>query len=278
MSIPTRTTEEQNKWITPKNILAFGQLYYQRNSTIALNKMRKVQIESNQLAKISNQHLQNINQNTQDIKYELKDLNETTTELRDLAKDQLAITTYYAALKETELELDKKKYDEAEARRIIKENEKKENSYKRDAFHHLEEDLIELENSKISNLEKYISVKTLESILQEYKIDTTLTDDLVEKKMISNFIKKMKNLHEICTTKLSAQDQIDYNEIVSIINQNLKTDNEKIKKQIRPKITELRNKVTYLSSLKDKIYKLNQTNSLYEIVKSFHSIIKNFKK
>ena len=70
-----------------QNILSFGNLWYQRKSSIALENMSEIQSETLKQNEIANEKLEEISGSLNDLSYELSDLNATSkAQLSELKK------------------------------------------------------------------------------------------------------------------------------------------------------------------------------------------------
>ena len=206
MSVPT-TSEKQQK---TANLLAAGNLWYQRKSSIALEKMSQVSAQSLEQSKLTNAKLSNINNNIK--------------ALASIADEQTREMKKQTALQE-------QKYAEEEARRIQKENEDRENEFLKDAFFHLKKELTELEESEKSNLEKYFSIMSVSSLMSKYKISTSLTQDLNEKQIISDSLDKIKTIESELLKNFSEQDNKDLNTIFEIMEEDEESQIREFEKQ-----------------------------------------------
>ena len=242
MSAPKTTLEKQQR---AANLLAAGNLWYQRKSSIALEKMSQVNAQSLEQSKITNAKLSNINNNIK--------------ALASIADEQMRETKKQTALQE-------QKYAEEEARRIQKENADRENEFLRDAFFHLKKELTDLEESEKSNLEKYFSIMSVSSLMSKYKISTSLTQDLNEKQIISDSLDKIKTIESELLNKFSEQDNEDLNTIFEIMEEDEES-------QIR----ELEKQKSEIEGISKDIEDLKTSNNLGEIVKKYQKIVEEIK-
>ena len=241
MSVPT-TTEKQQK---TANLLAAGNLWYQRKSSIALEKMSQVSAQSLEQSKLTNAKLSNINNNIK--------------ALASIADEQTREMKKQTALQE-------QKYAEEEARRIQKENEDRENEFLKDAFFHLKKELTELEESEKSNLEKYFSIMSVSSLMSKYKISTSLTQDLNEKQIISDSLDKIKTIESELLNNFSEQDNKDLNTIFEIMEEDEES-------QIR----EFEKQKSEIEGISKDIEDLRTSNNLGEIIKKYQKIVEELK-
>jgi len=193
MAIAKTNLEKQQK---TANLLSAGNLWYQRKSSIALERMGQTQTMMLEQQHVTNAKLANISANI--------------TKLGQIAEDQVRELKLQSARQE-------QRHLEEDSRRILKENEDKEMSFRRDAFFHLSEELLELESSKVSNLEKYFSIMSVSSLMDKHEISTSLTNDLSEKKIIQDTLNKIKDLEQSILKKFSKQDNLDLNAIFEIM-------------------------------------------------------------
>ena len=242
MSAPKTTLEKQQR---AANLLAAGNLWYQRKSSIALEKMSQVNAQSLEQSKITNAKLSNINNNIK--------------ALASIADEQTREMKKQTALQE-------QKYAEEEARRIEKENADRENEFLRDAFFHLKKELTELEESEKSNLEKYFSIMSVSSLMSKYKISTSLTQDLNEKQIISDSLDKIKTIESELLNKFSEKDNEDLNTIFEIMEEDEES-------QIR----ELEKQKSEIEGISKDIEDLKTSNNLGEIVKKYQKIVEELK-
>lgn len=241
MSVPT-TSEKQQK---TANLLAAGNLWYQRKSSIALEKMSQVSAQSLEQSKLTNAKLSNINNNIK--------------ALASIADEQTREMKKQTALQE-------QKYAEEEARRMQKENKDRENEFLKDAFFHLKKELTELEESEKSNLEKYFSIMSVSSLMSKYKISTSLTQDLNEKQIISDSLDKIKTIESELLNNFSEQDNKDLNTIFEIMEEDEES-------QIR----ELEKQKSEIEGISKDIEDLKISNNLGEIIKKYQKIVEELK-
>ena len=193
MAIAKTNLERQQR---TANLFAAGNLWYQRKSSIALEKVAQMQTKILEQHHITNAKLTNIDNNIK--------------QLGRIAEAQLRELKLQTARQE-------KRDLEEDIRRTIKKNEDKEMAFRRDAFFHLSEELLELESSKVSILEKYFSIMSVSSLMDKYKVSTSLTTDLSEKKIIKNCLDKVNNMEKSILKKFSKQDNSDLNAIFDIM-------------------------------------------------------------
>lgn len=239
-----------------QNILSFGNLWYQRKSSIALENMSEIQSETLKQNEIANEKLEEISGSLNDLSYELSDLNATSkAQLRELKKQ--------TKLQHRKISEDRSTRIREEARRIREDNIKKENEYLRDAFFHLTIELEDLEMSNISNLEKYFSVMSIDYMMKKYNISTKLTNDLNEKKIINDTLEKVKKLETTVLNNFSDQEKLDLDSIYQIMEVNKK-----------PKIKKLKREKLYLEKLPKKLDSTKESDDLFEIVSNNMDIVK----
>jgi len=103
--------------------------------------------------------------------------------------------------------------------KIITEVEKK--KILKNIFFEINEEVEELEkNKKLTHVEKFCKYSTLLNLLENSKIDPSITEDLEEKKYIKDSIKKLKEQDENIKNNLSASDKKDLEEIYEILSNN----------------------------------------------------------
>lgn len=225
------------------NILAAGNLWYGRKSAIALEKMNEVNAQSVQQTKITNAKLTDISNNIE--------------QLNQIASEQLRIQKINAARQE-------QRYAEEDARRIEKENKEQENSFRKDAFFHLDKELIELEKSKISNLEKYFSVMSINAMIDKYKISTSLTNELNEKKIISDTLDKIAHLEKNILNNFKEQDHSDLEVILEVMEEDEEVE-----------ITRLKAERLGIEGIDKEIDEIKKSNEFSKIIKRYQHIVQN---
>ena len=103
--------------------------------------------------------------------------------------------------------------------KIITEVEKR--KILKNIFFEINEEVEELEkNKKLTHVEKFCKYSTLLNLLENSKIDPSITEDLEEKKYIKDSIKKLKEQDENIKNNLSASDKKDLEEIYEILSNN----------------------------------------------------------
>jgi hypothetical protein len=103
--------------------------------------------------------------------------------------------------------------------RIITEVEKR--KILKNIFFEINEEVEELEKSKkLTDVEKFCKYSTLLNLLENSKIDPSITEDFEEKKYIKDSIKKLKEQDENIRNNLSASDKKDLEEIYEILSNN----------------------------------------------------------
>ena len=139
-------------------------------------------------------------------------------------------------------------------------------AFRRDAFFHLSEELLELESSKVSNLEKYFSIMSVSSLMDKYEISTSLTDDLSEKKIIQDTLGKIKDLEQSILNKFSKQDNSDLNAVFEIMEED-----EELQ------INNLEKEKSKIDKILVEINEVKKSKSLAQIVAQHKSIVKEIK-
>ena len=123
------------------NILAVGNLWYNRESSKSLAKMSETSQSQLKQAEIANTQLQAINANI--------------ARQTGLAQANLAVAEKQLAVAEKAAAIQEENLLKQEIRLTEKESAEKETKFRKDAFFHLKEELTELENSKISNFKSF---------------------------------------------------------------------------------------------------------------------------
>ena len=242
MAIAKTTLEKQQK---TANLLAAGNLWYQRKSSIALERMGQIQNQTLKEVQVTNAKLANINNNIK--------------QLGAIAEEQVRELKLQSARQE-------QRHIEEDTIRISKENADKEMSFRRDAFFHLNEELLELESSKVSNLEKYFSIMSVSSLMSKYEISTSLTPDLSEKKIIQDTLNKIKDLEQSILKKFSKQDNLDLNAVFEIMEED-----EELQ------INKLKNDKSSIDKILVKINEIKKSTNLAQIVAQHKPIVKEIK-
>ena len=227
------------------NMLAAGNLWYQKKSSVALNNMVKVQKETKAQIEISNNHLANISNNITQLRNDLKQMSDDI-------------------VRETKLQglMQEKRYQEEDVRRMKKEFNANEKMYRKDAFFHLNKELQDLDNSNLSNLEKYFSIASIKILMKQHNVSTKLTDDFEEKKIISESLDSITRIENKLLQNFTESDNKDLNHIIDIS----KIDEEK-------EINELNSKRKKILDLDNDINDLKKSENLYEIVKKYEKIL-----
>ena len=223
------------------NLLAAGNLWYQKQSAVALNKMSAIQSEIKDQIKISNQKLQSIDNSINRL------IGITDELVRETKKQTL---------------MQERRFAEEDSIRVNKENEIRERRYRKDAFFHLSKELPELESSKLPNLEKYFSIISIKTLMKKHNVSTELTDDLNEKKTILEVMKKLDSLEDRILKKFTEQDNLDLNIIFDI----LEEDEE-------AKIEKLNNEKKEFEGIKKEIIEIEKSNSLPNLILKYKKII-----
>ena len=242
MIVEQTLSEKQQK---TANILAAGNLWYGRKSAIALEKMSEAYAQNVQQIKITNAKLTDISNNI--------------NQLGQIAEEQLRIQKITAARQE-------QRYTEEDARRAKKENKEKEDAFRRDAFFHLNKELNDLETSNSSTLEKYFSLMSINSLITQHNISTSLTNDLNEKKIISDCLEKIQELLKNNINDFTDQDNSDLNSILEIMAE----DEEK-------EIKSLKEEKSQIEGVDKEINKIEKSENLYELVMQYKSYIQEIK-
>jgi hypothetical protein len=118
--------------------------------------------------------------------------------------------------------LDATKHNLLATRQISEEmrrqdNEKKLISLKKDLFFNIRTDLDELKESDKTNLEKFIFSTCLEARLLVNKIDTSISDDIQDKKIIDECMKDIKSTISDLEQILSSEEKQDFQAIIQFL-------------------------------------------------------------
>ena len=97
------------------------------------------------------------------------------------------------------------------------EAEKKKIKLLKDIFFNISEEIDEIEESKSYPLEKYFLLFSLKAELDNNKIDTSLTDDINEKKLISSTIKSLNKKIEELDKNFKNDEREDQEQILEIL-------------------------------------------------------------
>ena len=97
------------------------------------------------------------------------------------------------------------------------EAEKRKIKLLKDIFFQITEEIEEIEGRKTYPLEKYFLFLSLKAEMKKNEIDTSLADDLSEKKMISSTIKKLNKQIENLDKKFSKKEKDDQEQILSVL-------------------------------------------------------------
>ena len=105
---------------------------------------------------------------------------------------------------------------------ILKNLEKKDAENKKikllkDIFFQITEELEEIESKKTYPLEKYFLLESLKAEIESNEIDTSIADDLNEKKMISSTIKNLNKMIGGLDKKLNKKEKIDREQILNVL-------------------------------------------------------------
>jgi acyl-homoserine lactone acylase PvdQ len=142
-----------------------------------------------------------------------------------------------------------------------KEQEEMQVKMQRDAFFHLNKEIEELNNSSQSNLEKYFFVYGIDSSLKKHNINTDLTQNFEEKKLIDDCLSSVEKLIKQCTDNLTEQDTNDLKTIFDIMSVNEEEETQNLKlaskrfREIEKELQELK-KESNLSSIVKKYSKI----------------------
>ena len=98
-----------------------------------------------------------------------------------------------------------------------KEAEEKKIKLLKDIFFQISEEMEEIEENKSYPLEKYFLFLSLKAELEKNEIDTSLADDLSEKKMISSTTKTLNKTIEKLDEKFNKQERKDQELILNIL-------------------------------------------------------------
>ena len=98
-----------------------------------------------------------------------------------------------------------------------KEAEEKKIKLLKDIFFQISEEMEEVEENKSYPLEKYFLFLSLKAELEKNEIDTSLADDLSEKKMISSTTKTLNKTIENLDKKFNKQERKDQELILNIL-------------------------------------------------------------
>jgi hypothetical protein len=240
MIVEQTLSEKQQR---TSNILAAGNLWYGRKSAVALEKMNEVHTQTVQQTKITNAKLTDISNNIE--------------QLSQIASEQIRIQKINAARQE-------QRYAEEDARRIEKENKEQENAFRKDAFFHLDKELTELDKSKISNLEKYFSVMSINSMIAKYKINTSLTNELKEKKLISDTLDKIADIEKNILNNFKDQDYSDLEVIFEVMEEDEEVE-----------ITRLKAERLGIEGIDKEIEEIKKSNEFSKIIKKYQNIVEN---
>lgn len=98
-----------------------------------------------------------------------------------------------------------------------KEAEEKKIKLLKDIFFQISEEIDKIEERKSYPLEKYFLFLSLKAELEHNEIDTSLADDLSEKKMISSTIKKLNQTIDDLNKKFNKEEKEDQKLILNIL-------------------------------------------------------------
>ena len=97
------------------------------------------------------------------------------------------------------------------------EAEKKKIKLLKDIFFNISEEIDEIEEGKSYPLEKFFLLFSLKSEIDANEIDTSLTDDLNEKKLISSTIKSLKKKIDELDKNFKKKERDDQEQILEIL-------------------------------------------------------------
>ena len=158
--------------------------------------------------------------------------------------------------------------------KIITEVEKR--KILKNIFFEINEEVEELEkNKKLTYVEKFCKYSTLLNLLENSKIDPSITEDLEEKKYIKDSIKKLKEQDENIKDNLSASDKKDLEEIYEILSNNEEYEIYKLKQDKDYVLGEVSKK---LKDYYKKLMKIHNGVGLLGFIKSHNvsSIAKDY--
>jgi len=244
------TSLEKNQ--KTQNILQAGTLWEVKESAKALKNMEKINAENSK-------QIQHTNDSLNEIKTQMKLGIEQQKQGNKIATESLMIQKS-EVLKNDENRIKK------QLKEIDKENVEQLSKYRKDAFFHLKQELDELEASTVSNLEKYFSLESIKVMLKKYKFSTKLTDDLIEKKLVHDSLRKVKELDKLIKS-FNKQEELDFNAIAMIMDYDEENEVLKLKKERKNLIGESKERINVLKKSDDFKY----------IFKNYSSIIKKLK-
>jgi len=244
------TSSEKNQ--KTQNILQAGTLWEVKESAKALKNMEKINAENSK-------QIQHTNDSLNEIKTQMKLGIEQQKQGNKIATESLMIQKS-EVLKNDENRIKK------QLKEIDKENLEQLSKCRKDAFFHLKQELDELEASTVSNLEKYFSLESIKVMLKKYKFSTKLTDDLIEKKLVHDSLRKVKELDKLIKS-FNKQEELDFNAIAMIMDYDEENEVLKLKKERKNLIGESKERINVLKKSDDFKY----------IFKNYSSIIKKLK-
>ena len=251
MTMPDSLTSLEKNQKT-QNILQAGTLWEVKESAKALKNMEKINAENSK-------QIQHTNDSLNEIKTQMKLGIEQQKQGNKIATESLMIQKS-EVLKNDENRIKK------QLKEIDKENVEQLSKYRKDAFFHLKQELDELEASTVSNLEKYFSLESIKVMLKKYKFSTKLTDDLIEKKLVHDSLRKVKELDKLIKS-FNKQEELDFNAIAMIMDYDEENEVLKLKKERKNLIGESKERINVLKKSDDFKY----------IFKNYSSIIKKLK-
>lgn len=248
------TSSEKNQ--KTQNILQAGTLWEVKESAKALKNMEKINAENSK-------QIQHTNDSLNEIKAQMK-LGIEQQKL--IAEEGNKIATESLMIQKAEVLKNDENRIKKQLKEIDKENVEQLSKYRKDAFFHLKQELDELEASTVSNLEKYFSLESIKVMLKKYKFSTKLTDDLIEKKLVHDSLRKVKELDKLIKS-FNKQEELDFNAIAMIMDYDEENEVLKLKKERKNLIGESKERINVIKKSDDFKY----------IFKNYSSIIKKLK-
>ena len=109
------------------------------------------------------------------------------------------------------------------------EAEKRKIKLLKDIFFQITEEIEDIEATKTYQLEKYFLFLSLKAELEKNEIDTSLADDLSEKKMISSSIKELNKQIENLEKKFSEKEKDEQEQILGVLEVDEESEINKLK-------------------------------------------------
>jgi len=100
-----------------------------------------------------------------------------------------------------------------------------------------------LKEKKMTSIEKFFRYRSIKATLEKNEIDTDITDDLSEKKMIRNAMKQVDSESSKIQNKFNKQDEKDLNEILEALEVDEETEIDKLSSSEVVKLTEAAKKL-----------------------------------